>query len=532
MTFLRMPALKSQELTLSEQARRLGAFFVLDPSISCAGLADGAEVTTCPNALAIEYPGIGTNGGKVVLTGTGLHLNRTNARNGRPSVDTALGAATSQLRTVDQSPVKGADSGGLPAWDANWGASSWTIVLAIQFLAASPDGTYSGGVVIGKTGTNSSAVLGFSVPAAGHPNSFWPGALTGEVGYIDWPTSPPTDVMVVSLSYDGARLRWTVNGQDPTTADGVAVALNILTPGFGLEPAFAGLGWPPSRIYWLGIFPSALPRAAIRKLGRSLASELSLSDIPLLCVYGDSITAGLDLSAMASWAGSTVYVNGDLRKNGGKNYVCVTGGTSAGSGGPSGTGLTIADNTCTWAFIGTNNEFANVPNWPLVAMAQCLAAGKRGTMDNQGEAGSQTTWWLGQAHQKLVERRVQIGRRMIGIVEGGIVDIAAAHASASTILANRLQLILAMAEEGYSPIFVCTLIAAGLSGSDETTRLAVNAATLTLGTSYPSIPVIPVDLASVQGVTYADSNPAVHPDEAGDVLLGSYFAPYLSPWLT
>lgn len=52
-----------------------------------------------------------------------------------------------------------------------------------------------------------------------------------------------------------------------------------------------------------------------------------------------------------AWAPSTAYVAGQLVKNDtNKIYVCVTAGTSAGSGGPTGTGTAIADGTAVWNY--------------------------------------------------------------------------------------------------------------------------------------------------------------------------------------
>jgi hypothetical protein len=51
------------------------------------------------------------------------------------------------------------------------------------------------------------------------------------------------------------------------------------------------------------------------------------------------------------WAGSAAYVVGDRVVNGGNVYTCTVAGTSAASGGPAGTGASIADNTVTWQYI-------------------------------------------------------------------------------------------------------------------------------------------------------------------------------------
>jgi hypothetical protein len=56
----------------------------------------------------------------------------------------------------------------------------------------------------------------------------------------------------------------------------------------------------------------------------------------------------------AAWAAGTVYAVGNRVTNGGKVYTCVSGGTSAGSGGPTGTTAGIADNTVTWDWVATS----------------------------------------------------------------------------------------------------------------------------------------------------------------------------------
>lgn len=59
-------------------------------------------------------------------------------------------------------------------------------------------------------------------------------------------------------------------------------------------------------------------------------------------------TVGMDATA---WAPSTAYTVGQRRKNGGRVYTVTTAGTSASSGGPSGTGTGISDGTVTWAYV-------------------------------------------------------------------------------------------------------------------------------------------------------------------------------------
>lgn len=53
----------------------------------------------------------------------------------------------------------------------------------------------------------------------------------------------------------------------------------------------------------------------------------------------------------ALWQANTAYVVGNFVTNGPNVYICTIGGTSAGSGGPTGTGNGIVDNGVTWNFV-------------------------------------------------------------------------------------------------------------------------------------------------------------------------------------
>ncbi|MEQ1741766.1 MAG: hypothetical protein ABL869_04605 [Candidatus Nitrotoga sp.] len=57
-----------------------------------------------------------------------------------------------------------------------------------------------------------------------------------------------------------------------------------------------------------------------------------------------------------AWVGTTVYAVGELRQNNARIYRVTTGGTSAGSGGPTGNGTGIADNTVVWAFVADTSK--------------------------------------------------------------------------------------------------------------------------------------------------------------------------------
>ncbi len=58
--------------------------------------------------------------------------------------------------------------------------------------------------------------------------------------------------------------------------------------------------------------------------------------------------------ADSTWATSTAYTLGKKVVLGGNLYICTTAGTSAESGGPTGTGSGITDNTAVWAYVRPN----------------------------------------------------------------------------------------------------------------------------------------------------------------------------------
>ena len=67
----------------------------------------------------------------------------------------------------------------------------------------------------------------------------------------------------------------------------------------------------------------------------------------------------------AAWASGTTYKVNDQRTNdSGKLYLCTGAGTSAGSGGPTGTGSSITDNTVTWKYIAATNGIWTISGVP------------------------------------------------------------------------------------------------------------------------------------------------------------------------
>jgi uncharacterized phage protein gp47/JayE len=71
-------------------------------------------------------------------------------------------------------------------------------------------------------------------------------------------------------------------------------------------------------------------------------------------------SASCTLVEATAWAGATAYVEGDVRKNASRTYVCITAGTSAGSGGPTTTSTDITDGTAHWRYLGEGTAYAEV----------------------------------------------------------------------------------------------------------------------------------------------------------------------------
>lgn len=78
------------------------------------------------------------------------------------------------------------------------------------------------------------------------------------------------------------------------------------------------------------------------------------NDIPLAVGLAGAIIKKLYLHQSnygPAWAASTAYALGALASNGGNLYRVTAAGTSASSGGPTGTGSSITDGTVTWTYV-------------------------------------------------------------------------------------------------------------------------------------------------------------------------------------
>jgi hypothetical protein len=59
-----------------------------------------------------------------------------------------------------------------------------------------------------------------------------------------------------------------------------------------------------------------------------------------------------------AWVASVSVIIGEHRTNGGNLYRCTTAGTTASSGGPTGTGSSVTDGTAVWAYVQVGSDMA------------------------------------------------------------------------------------------------------------------------------------------------------------------------------
>lgn len=147
-----------------------------------------------------------------------------------------------------------------------------------------------------------------------------------------------------------------VASQDPDKASGVFLrALCALT----------GTKEIPASFSTVTLTLTGTPTAVIP--ANSLASTLSTGQ-----QFG--LVADATVVALTAWAGTTAYVVDDRRTNAGNSYLCITAGTSAGSGGPTTTAADITDGTAHWKFLGAGTGAVDASTratvtGPIVAVA-------------------------------------------------------------------------------------------------------------------------------------------------------------------
>lgn len=95
-----------------------------------------------------------------------------------------------------------------------------------------------------------------------------------------------------------------------------------------------------------------------------------------------ALTVGLNATVAPAWVATTAVALNVFRSNGANIYKCVTAGTTAGAGGPTGTGTAISDGTAVWDYYCLANadirmdsiEFTITQNVSITSVAFTHAA--------------------------------------------------------------------------------------------------------------------------------------------------------------
>jgi len=122
----------------------------------------------------------------------------------------------------------------------------------------------------------------------------------------------------------------------PETPIGTQIALAKFT---FADPAFAA-----------PIFTSLQEVAAASFVSPSVAPSANGTACFARAVASTYGTVLADYTVGAAWQPGAAVMAGQYAVSNGNTYVCQTAGTTAASGGPSGTGTNIADGTAVWTF--------------------------------------------------------------------------------------------------------------------------------------------------------------------------------------
>lgn len=138
---------------------------------------------------------------------------------------------------------------------------------------------------------------------------------------------------------------------------------------------------------WINVPHRAAP-AYWTSLAQLMQAQLSANSI-LYVEYGNEIWNGAfaaynenkwaavaeSMTPVPAWAPTTAYSQNHVVQNGGNVYACITAGTSAGSGGPSGTSSNITDGGAHWSFVyyTAGADTLAMPGEPTATLADTLS---------------------------------------------------------------------------------------------------------------------------------------------------------------
>lgn len=148
------------------------------------------------------------------------------------------------------------------------------------------------------------------------------------------------------VSIDLAR-QWIANGYAVADTDGLQ-GFPLTADQTASGPSLSGAG------------AAAVSTATLARLDR--AARVAAQDNPL---------TRTPLTAVPAWASSTAYLAGAWCSNDGNDYMCRVAGTSAASGGPTGTSYAdITDGTVQWQFIQPQRATTTADSAPTITVGE------------------------------------------------------------------------------------------------------------------------------------------------------------------
>lgn len=262
----------------------------------------------------------------------------------------------------------------VPLWQPNTAYSSSTpsyVACNGAVYQCTTGGTsYNGPTVSSSTQTEGSITWTYEAT----PSGSW----AASTSYVSTSTisalSPSTNFTYICTT---AGTSGPIQPLNMTSAYGQAgtVAFNAgVTNNNGL--AVGALPWQPSYTYLLGqrvvntatpysttlnAYQCITPGASASSGGPTTTSSNITDNAAHWCYMGNANARGIENVGSTDpppvWAISTAYNLGSTVFNKGGMYICVGAGTSAGSGGPSGTSMGQTDHTVTWNYMSQGQAY-------------------------------------------------------------------------------------------------------------------------------------------------------------------------------
>lgn len=173
-------------------------------------------------------------------------------------------------------------------------------------------------------------------------------------------------------------------------AEAIEIAMNgqTLSAGTGTGGSVTGTAAPPKLQLWSAAVPAAITDARTGTMlleitlpadyftaaangvkskngtwsGNGLPAAAGGTNALSYCIVSNDGTTvhedgPVSLTVDGNWAGGTLYNTVGARyQNGGNIYAVSAAGTSAASGGPTGTGASIVDGTVTWSYVSSYGD--------------------------------------------------------------------------------------------------------------------------------------------------------------------------------